>query len=128
MPVALARLSENRVVHGLATAYSLFFRGTPLLVQIFLIYFGLGQFDFVRSSFLWPLLREAYVCALITFSLNTAAYSGEILRGGILAVPRGEVEAAKAAACRVHHLPAGDPAAGLLDRAAGLFERGHHPA
>ena len=96
VPVALARLSENRVVHGLATAYSLFFRGTPLLVQIFLIYFGLGQFDFVRSSFLWPLLREAYVCALITFSLNTAAYSGEIVRGGILAVPRGEVEAAKA--------------------------------
>ena len=97
VPVALARLSENRVVHGLATAYSLFFRGTPLLVQIFLVYFGLGQFGFVRDSFLWPLLREAYVCALITFSLNTAAYSGEILRGGILAVPRGEVEAAKAA-------------------------------
>ena len=96
VPVALARLSENRVVHGLATAYSLFFRGTPLLVQIFLIYFGLGQFDFVRSSFLWPLLREAYVCALITFSLNTAAYSGEIVRGGILAVPKGEVEAARA--------------------------------
>jgi His/Glu/Gln/Arg/opine family amino acid ABC transporter permease subunit len=96
VPVALARLSENRIVHGLATAYSLFFRGTPLLVQIFLVYFGLGQFDFVRDSFLWPLLREAYVCALITFSLNTAAYSGEILRGGILAVPHGEVEAAKA--------------------------------
>jgi ABC-type arginine/histidine transport system permease subunit len=65
-------------------------------VQIFLIYFGLGQFDLVRDSFLWPLLREAYVCALITFVLNTAAYSGEILRGGILAVPNGEVEAARA--------------------------------
>jgi His/Glu/Gln/Arg/opine family amino acid ABC transporter permease subunit len=97
VPVALARLSENRLVYGLATAYSLFFRGTPLLVQIFLVYFGLGQFDFVRDSFLWPFLREAYVCALLTFSLNTAAYSGEVLRGGILAVPRGEVEAAKAA-------------------------------
>jgi His/Glu/Gln/Arg/opine family amino acid ABC transporter permease subunit len=96
VPVALARLSENRLVYGLATAYSLFFRGTPLLVQIFLVYFGLGQFDFVRDSFLWPFLREAYVCALLTFSLNTAAYSGEVLRGGILAVPRGEVEAAKA--------------------------------
>ncbi len=96
VPVALARLSRNRVVYGLATAYSLFFRGTPLLVQIFLVYFGLGQFDFVRDSFLWPLLREAYVCALITFVLNTAAYSGEILRGGILAVPHGEVEAARA--------------------------------
>ena len=117
VPVALARLSENRVVYGLATAYSLFFRGTPLLVQIFLIYFGLGQFDFVRASFLWPLLREAYVCALITFSLNTAAYSGEILRGGILAVPRGEVEAARAAGMStLHHLPAGHPAAGVLDR------------
>lgn len=97
IPVALARLSPNPVLRWTATGYSLFFRGTPLLVQIFLIYFGLSQFDFVRQSFLWPLLREAYVCALITFVLNTAAYSGEILRGGILAVPRGEVEAARAA-------------------------------
>ncbi len=97
VPVALARLSKNRIVSGIATGYSLFFRGTPLLVQIFLVYFGLGQFGFIRSSFLWPFLREAYVCALITFVLNTAAYSGEILRGGILAVPKGEVEAARAA-------------------------------
>jgi putative lysine/arginine/ornithine/histidine/octopine transport system permease protein len=97
VPVALGRLSENPLVRGLTTAYSLFFRGTPLLVQIFLVYFGLGQFDVVRDSLLWPLLREAYVCALLTFSLNTAAYSGEILRGGILAVPQGEVEAARAA-------------------------------
>jgi His/Glu/Gln/Arg/opine family amino acid ABC transporter permease subunit len=96
VPVAMARLSPNPVLRGTATAYSLFFRGTPLLVQIFLIYFGLGQFDIVRSSFLWPFLREAYVCALIAFVLNTAAYSAEIVRGGILAVPRGEVEAARA--------------------------------
>jgi His/Glu/Gln/Arg/opine family amino acid ABC transporter permease subunit len=96
VPVALARLSTNPLVNGCATAYSLFFRGTPLLVQFFLIYFGLGQFDIVRSSFLWPFLREAYVCALITLVFNTAAYSAEIVRGGILAVPRGEVEAARA--------------------------------
>jgi His/Glu/Gln/Arg/opine family amino acid ABC transporter permease subunit len=96
VPVALARLSTNPVVNGGASAYSLFFRGTPLLVQFFLIYFGLGQFDLVRSSFLWPFLREAYVCALITLVFNTAAYSAEIVRGGILAVPRGEVEAARA--------------------------------
>ncbi len=96
VPVALARLSPNRIIHGIATGYSLFFRGTPLLVQIFLIYFGLGQFGLIRHSFLWPFLREAYVCALITFTLNTAAYSGEILRGGIRAVPRGEIEAARA--------------------------------
>jgi His/Glu/Gln/Arg/opine family amino acid ABC transporter permease subunit len=96
VPVALARLSRNPAVSGAATAYSLFFRGTPLLVQIFLVYFGLGQFGFIRSSFLWPFLREAYVCALITFVLNTAAYSAEVVRGGILAVPRGEIEAARA--------------------------------
>ncbi len=96
IPLALARLSENRIVAGAASAYSLFFRGTPLLVQIFLVYYGLGQFDLIRSSFLWPVLREAYVCALITFVLNTAAYSGEIVRGGILAVPKGEIEAARA--------------------------------
>lgn len=96
VPVALARLSENRVISGLAAGYSLFFRGTPLLVQIFLVYYGLGQFGVIRDSFLWPVLREAYVCALLTFSLNTAAYSGEIVRGGILAVPPGEVEAARA--------------------------------
>ena len=96
VPVALARLSENRLLRGAATAYSLFFRGTPLLVQIFLIYFGLGQFGIIRSSFLWPFLREAYVCALITFVLNTAAYSAEVVRGGILSVPKGEIEAARA--------------------------------
>jgi His/Glu/Gln/Arg/opine family amino acid ABC transporter permease subunit len=96
VPVALARLSGNPLIAGLASGYSLFFRGTPLLVQIFLVYYGLGQFGFVRQSFLWPFLREAYVCALLTFVLNTAAYSGEVLRGGILAVPRGEVEAARA--------------------------------
>jgi His/Glu/Gln/Arg/opine family amino acid ABC transporter permease subunit len=96
VPVALARLSANPLLRGAATSYSLFFRGTPLLVQVFLVYFGLGQFGFVRSSFLWPFLREAYVCALIAFVLNTAAYSAEIVRGGILAVPRGEVESARA--------------------------------
>jgi His/Glu/Gln/Arg/opine family amino acid ABC transporter permease subunit len=96
VPVALARLSPNPALRGAATTFSLFFRGTPLLVQIFLVYYGLGQFGFVRDSILWPFLREAYVCALITFSLNTAAYSAEVVRGGILAVPRGEIEAARA--------------------------------
>lgn len=96
VPVALGRLSARPTLQGLTTVYSLFFRGTPLLVQFFLIYYGLGQFEALRTSFLWPFLREAYVCALITLTLNTAAYSGEIVRGGILAVPAGEIEAAKA--------------------------------
>ena len=116
VPVALARLSANPVISGAATAYSLFFRGTPLLVQIFLIYFGLGQFDFVRTSFLWPFLREAYVCALVTFVLNTAAYSG---RDRARRHPRGAARRGRGGPRRrhvgLHHLPAGDPAARLLD-------------
>ncbi|MBE3640544.1 ABC transporter permease [Mangrovicoccus algicola] len=96
VPLAIARLSANRALSGAAAGYSLFFRGTPMLVQIFLVYYGLGQFEAIRGSVLWPVLREAWVCALITFVLNTAAYSGEIVRGGILAVPKGEVEAARA--------------------------------
>ncbi|EKV28127.1 polar amino acid ABC transporter, inner membrane subunit [Caenispirillum salinarum AK4] len=96
LPVALLRVSENPLVRAGPYAYIFFFRGTPLLVQIFLVYYGLSQFEAVRDSFLWPVLREAYWCAIIAFSLNTAAYSAEILRGAIQAVPWGEVEAARA--------------------------------
>ena len=68
----------------------------PLLVQIFLVYYGLAQFEAVRDSLLWPVLGKAYWCAIIAFSLNTAAYTAEIIRGGMLAVPLGEREAARA--------------------------------
>lgn len=80
----------------LVGAYVYLFRGTPLLVQTYLIYYGLAQFDFVRSSFAWPLLREAWWCAVITFSLNSGAYGAEIMRGAIATVPKGEVEGARA--------------------------------
>lgn len=96
LPVALLRVSSNPLVRALPYAYIFFFRGTPLLVQIFIVYYGLSQFEVIRDSFLWPVLREAYWCAIIAFSLNTAAYSAEILRGAIQAVPHGEVEAARA--------------------------------
>ncbi len=96
LPLALARLSRNPILRGAAFAYGAFFRGTPLLIQIFLIYYGLGQFAFVRNSFLWLFLRDAYPCALIALSLNMAAYLAEVVRGGILAVPAGEREAAVA--------------------------------
>jgi His/Glu/Gln/Arg/opine family amino acid ABC transporter permease subunit len=96
LPLALARLSHNPILRGAAFAYGAFFRGTPLLIQIFLIYYGLGQFAFVRHSFLWLFLRDAYPCALIALSLNMAAYLAEVVRGGILAVPAGEREAAVA--------------------------------
>lgn len=97
MLIALARTGRNPVLRGAAFAYIFAFRGTPLLVQIFLIYYGLSSFEVVRNSeFFWPIVRDAYWCAIIAFSLNTSAYSAEIFRGSIQAVPLGEIEAGKA--------------------------------
>ena len=97
VPIALARVSKNPALWMPAYGYIFFFRGTPLLAQIFLIYYGSGQFvDQLEAIGLWPLFREAYFCAVLTLTLNTAGYTAEILRGAIRAVPRGEVEAAKA--------------------------------
>lgn len=95
LPIGLARHSHRWWLKALPYAYIFFFRGTPLLVQIFLVYYGLAQFEAVKSSALWPYLREPYWCAIIAFSLNTAAYTAEILRGALAAVPKGEIEAAK---------------------------------
>ncbi|QCO02473.1 MULTISPECIES: ABC transporter permease [Azospirillum] len=94
--VALLRLYGNRVTERLMAAYVFVFRGTPLLVQIFLIYYGMGQFELVRSSFLWIYLREPFWCAILALTLNTGAYTSEILRGAILSVPQGQIEAARA--------------------------------
>ncbi|MCK3779631.1 ABC transporter permease [Ensifer sesbaniae] len=94
--LALARLSGNLALDLFARAYVFLFRGTPLLVQIFLIYYGLSQFPAVRHSIFWPLLREPYWCAVLALMLNTAAYASEIIRGGLLSVPHGQVEAARA--------------------------------
>ena len=96
MALALARLSGIIVLDWFARLYVFLFRGTPLLVQIFLIYYGLSQFPAVRHSFLWPVLREPYWCAVLALMLNTAAYASEIIRGGLLSVPHGQVEAARA--------------------------------
>jgi His/Glu/Gln/Arg/opine family amino acid ABC transporter permease subunit len=95
LPLAALRTAQNPLLRLPALGYITFFRGTPLLVQIFLIYYGLGQFEWLRAPPLWPLLREASWCAVAAFSLNTAAYTGEILRGALEAVPRGEIEAAR---------------------------------
>lgn len=96
LPLALARSSKYRRYWIPAYAYIYFFRGTPLLIQLFLLYYGLGQFTAVTESFLWPVLGDAEWCGLIGLTLNTAAYTAEILRGGIRAIPRGEIEAANA--------------------------------
>jgi arginine/ornithine transport system permease protein len=76
-------------------SYVYVFRGTPLLVQTYLIYYGLAQFDFIRASFAWPILREAWWCAAIAFSLNSGAYAAEILRGAILTTSKGELDGAR---------------------------------
>lgn len=97
VPLAvLLRTSKNPLVTLPIRGYVFFFRGTPLLIQMFLIYYGMGQFEPVRESFLWPFFKEAYFCALLAFALNTAAYTVEIIRGAMAATPAGEVEAAKA--------------------------------
>lgn len=96
VPIALLASSKSIWVKALPKAFIYFFRGTPLLVQMFLIYYGFGQFEAIRESFMWPILREAYWCALIAFSLNTAGYTAEILRGAIAQTAFGEIEAAKA--------------------------------
>ncbi|HDZ72368.1 MAG TPA: ABC transporter permease [Aurantimonas coralicida] len=96
LPVALGRMAKNPVPRTLAFVFVYFFRGTPLMAQIFLVYYGFGQF---RGAFetmgLWWFFREAWYCALFALSLNTAAYQAEILRGGIESVPKGQLEGAR---------------------------------
>ncbi len=94
LPSALT-IVRGRPLAPLARAYVYVFRGTPLLVQTYLIYYGLSQFEFIRDSWSWTFLREAWWCAVIAFSLNSGAYTTEILRGAIATTPRGEVEAAR---------------------------------
>ena len=96
IPLGIARSSRLWYVRSLPYAYIFFFRGTPLLIQLFLVYYGLSQFDVVRESALWPYLRSPFWCAVITMTLHTAAYIAEILRGAIQAIPPGEIEAARA--------------------------------
>lgn len=95
IPLGMARASRHWYVRALPFSYIFFFRGTPLLLQLFLVYYGLAQFDAVRQGPLWPYLRDPYWCALIAMTMHTAAYIAEIIRGAIQAVPPGEVEAAR---------------------------------
>tara|TARA_B100000767_G_scaffold13802_1_gene13298 strand:+ start:1064 stop:1735 length:672 start_codon:yes stop_codon:yes gene_type:complete len=92
---AILRLNKNLVVNKFAYGYSYIFRGTPLLVQIFIIYFGLGQIEYFRSTFLWVVFKEPYWCAIIAFALNTGAYTSEILRSAFETIKPGIIEAGK---------------------------------
>jgi polar amino acid transport system permease protein len=98
--VAFGRLSRARLLRWPATVYAGALRGTPLLVQIYIVYYGLAQFAVIRHSPFWPILRHAWPCALIAFSLNMGAYASEVVRGAIQAVPAGEREAAVALGLR----------------------------
>ncbi len=96
-PICRARLSRNRLVSGAALAYVTVLRGTPLLCQLYLVYYGAGEIRPALAGLgLWTLFREAFFCCIFTFTLNTAAYQAEIFRGAIASVPKGQAEAAAA--------------------------------
>ena len=92
---AVMRMSKNLIINKFSYGYSYVFRGTPLLVQIFIIYFGFGQIEFIRTSILWVILKEPYWCAIIAFALNTGAYTSEILRSAFQTIKKGYIEAGK---------------------------------
>ena len=92
---AILRTGKNKFLKSFAYYYSYVFRGTPMLVQLFIIYFGLAQIEYLRSSFFWIILKEPYWCAIITFSLNTGAYTSEILRSAFETIDKGYIEAGK---------------------------------
>ena len=92
---ALGRVSKNKILSKTIEYYIFVIRGTPLLVQIYLIYFGLGSVKAIRESFLWIALKEPFWCGVIALTINTVAYGSEIFRGGIQAVSKGQVESGK---------------------------------
>lgn len=94
LPLALCRNARSAALRAAANAYILFFRGTPALVQLFLLYHGAGQFDLLRQSPLWPVLRDPFWCVVIALGLNSAAYTGKTLSAALAAVPKGAREAA----------------------------------
>lgn len=96
IPLALMRVSRQPAINFPAWLYTYVIRGTPMLVQLFLVYYGLAQFAAVRESLLWPYLSNATFCACLAFAINTSAYTAEILAGSLKATPHGEIEAARA--------------------------------
>ncbi|WP_411905576.1 ABC transporter permease [Rhizobium mayense] len=98
--LAFAQVSGGPILRSLARGYCTFFRGTPLLIQLWLLYYGVGSLlpliPGIRQSLFWPILREGFFFAAVSFTLNYAAYEAEVLRGALLAVPKGELEAGRA--------------------------------
>ena len=94
--IAVLMLNSNHAIRLSSYSFVTFFRGTPLVIQLFLIYYGLGQFVAIRESVMWFALENAYFCAILALALNNAAYTAEIVRGSLVATPHGEIEAARA--------------------------------
>jgi len=96
VPIAYARNAKSMWLHGPANTYILLIRGIPSLLQVFLVYYGMGQLEFVRHSALWPVLRDPFWCVIIALGLNSAAYTAEIISGALRLIAKGPVEAAYA--------------------------------
>ncbi|MEX3815356.1 ABC transporter permease [Paraburkholderia sp. BR13439] len=97
LPIAAGRLSPNRFVRKSFFCYTYLFRGTPLLAQVFLLYYGAGKFRHELQAFhVWWIFRDSFWCAVLAFAANTSAYQAEIWRGALQAVPWGQWEAAHA--------------------------------
>jgi octopine/nopaline transport system permease protein len=96
LPIALACVAKSRFLKIPAVTYTFLVRGSPLLVQLFIVYYGLGQIEALRDSFLWPVLRSPLYCAILTIGLNSAAYTAEVVAGTIRQLPTGQWEAASA--------------------------------
>ena len=96
LPLAIMRTSRNPLINAPVWLYTYVFRGTPLLIQLYIIYYGIAQIEGIQQTFWWDIFREAFYPALLAFTLNTAAYTTEIIRGAIVTTPNGEIEAAKA--------------------------------
>lgn len=96
LPLAILRTVRNPFVSGPIWVFTYLFRGTPLLIQLYIIYYGIAQIPGIQETFWWNIFREPFYPALLAFTLNTAAYTTEIIRGAIIATPMVEIEAAKA--------------------------------
>ena len=94
--IILMRLSKNSFINYFSKSFVFVIRGTPLLVQIYFIYYGLAQFSYVRESFLWLVLKEPFWCGVLALTVNTSAYTSEIIRSGLNSINRGQIESAKA--------------------------------
>ncbi len=100
IPIGLVQVTGPRWLAALARGFCTIIRGTPLLIQLWLLYYGLGALfplvPGIRESFMWPVLRDAFPYAILAFSLSVAGYEGEVMRGAFKSVPKGELEAASA--------------------------------